>query len=362
MRLHKHFFASFFAALILTLHMAAAESPAAKLKVGFIGSFSGPAQVYGIACRNGFELALSEGAKEGLAVSFEDDLFSPAKTVAAFKKLTQIDGVDVVIVIGSTPSNAVAPIAQRQGVPLIGWASDPKVALGRSYVIRSYPSGSAEGRQAANEALRRNLGRFALFVSQNDYTLSWRDGVLEALPPRELLIDERMTGRIGDLKPLVLKAKAAGAENFALCLDPGELGLFAKQLRELKLRGGLIGCEYFHDRDEVIASQNALVGGFFATLPIEPEFHAKYKNRFNNDSIISGAANHYDLAWILNDVRRVKDKAGIVKAIIGLGKRRGAVGEFRVTEQNGDRFFDIPLVIKEITADGYKVIDRAGRE
>src|SRR5690606_28116377 len=44
--------------VLLTLSIAHAEEE--KLKVGFIGSFSGPGSAWGAACRNGFELGLEE--------------------------------------------------------------------------------------------------------------------------------------------------------------------------------------------------------------------------------------------------------------------------------------------------------------
>jgi ABC-type branched-subunit amino acid transport system substrate-binding protein len=336
---------------------ARADQEGSKLKVGFIGSFSGAAHVYGEAARNGFELALREGANERLEVVYEDDQSAPARTVAAFNKLVDIDRVALAVTLGSTPSNAVAPLAQARGIPLIGWASSRSVARNRPLVIRSYPSGEAEGRRAVREALRRGCGRAALFVSQNDYADSWRTGVVSAFPPAALAVDHQLTGEIFDFKPLILKAQEAGAECYALCLDIGKSGLFAKQLRELKIDKPILGCEYLHDRAEVAASKQALVDAWFATVPIREEFQARYIAAFGSDSMLSAAANHYDLARLLSGAPPGLTGAALVKSLLSAGPIRGAVGEFEVREEGNDRFFDIPLVIKVVARDGYRVLN-----
>jgi branched-chain amino acid transport system substrate-binding protein len=328
------------------------------LKVGFIASFSGAAQVYGEAVRNGFELALAELKTDRIKVIYEDDEFTPAKTVSAFNKLVNIENVDLIISIGSTPSNAVAPLAQAKKIPLIAWASDRNVALGRKYVIRSYPSGDAEGRRLAAKAKELNYNKIAVIISNNDYAQSWRGGLIRGMPRESIVLDEELTGDIKDFKPLLLKAASRGSKQLAVCLDPGKSGVLAKQARELGQQQPMLGCEYFHDRKEVEASHNALLGGIFATISVTDEFRRKYREKYGNDSIISGAANHYDIAYALEQAADKKNSEDLIKALLEIEvKANAAVGSFAIVERNDDRYFDIPLVIKRVARDGFPIVD-----
>jgi ABC-type branched-subunit amino acid transport system substrate-binding protein len=333
--------------LLFTARSAIQAEPAPPLRVGFIGPFSGAAQIYGDACRNGFDMALGEIAGQKPMVIYEDDGFMPARTVAAFRKLTAQDNVDVIITVGSTPSNAVAPLAQAKGVPLIAWASDQQVARGRPLVIRSYPSGCDEGRRAAEE-LPRTGTKAALLTSPNDYAASWREGVVKSLSPAVLVFQDEPAGDIRDFRSLILKARERGARSYLLCLDPGTMGLFAKQARELGGAEAFGGCEYLHDHTELENSQGALKGAWFATVPVNDDFRRRYLARFKNESVLSGAANHYDLAHLLAEVPTGSRGLNLVKALIALGPRDGVVGRFAIKDENNDRFFDIPLIIERV--------------
>lgn len=334
--------------LALSYFCPYANADESKLKIGFIGSFSGSAQIYGDAARNGFELALDELGRDWVEVIYEDDQFLPAKTVAAFQKLVGADNVDLVITVGSTPSNAVAPLAQSKGVPLVAWASDPKVSRGRSFVIRSYPSGFAEGAAAAYEAEKRNLDKFGVIISTNDYAQSWRGGFVKSVTPFSVVIDEELTGDQQDFKPLLLRARSKGVASYSVCLDPGKSGVFAKQARELNILGPIFGCEYLHDEDEIKTARGALRGAWFPTVPVTDEFRTKYVGKFSNESVISGAAIHYDLAHLLYKATLAGPKKPLVDRIVSSGEHKGAVGDFAVKKMDDDQFFEIPLVIKEV--------------
>jgi ABC-type branched-subunit amino acid transport system substrate-binding protein len=354
MGIMKTVIALIFSAIVIP-SLASAESD--DLRVGFIGSFSGPAQTYGDACRNGFELALEELGRQGISVKYEDDQFIPAKTVTAFNKLVGIDKVQLVIVIGSTPGSAIAALAETKKIPLVAWASDRQVSRNRTDVIRSYPSGDDEGKRAVQEAIKRGLERTAVVISDNAYADSWRLGVVAALPSTSLVLDERLTDAGTDFRPFILRAQSNQVKSYALCLDPGQIGLFAKQVRELGAQTAIYGCEYFHDRAEIKASRGALVGAWFSTVHVTDEFTKKYAERFKNTSLLSGAANHYDLAMILRDIIDRHKTKDLLAELVSGKSYTGAVGTFSVRKTAEDQFFDIPLVTEEVTADGYKVIE-----
>ena len=174
-----------------TLSSAAAEQEAQQLKIGFIAPFSGAAAAYGTACRNGFEMALSENSDLPIKVYYEDDQYVPAKAVSALKKLHEVHKVDLLLSMASTVSNAVAPLAERAATPLIAWANDPKVARGRHYVIISEQSAELEGQHIATEVARRGYNSIAFVRAAGDYQQAVSDGFLAALPAQLLAAGER---------------------------------------------------------------------------------------------------------------------------------------------------------------------------
>lgn len=334
-----------------------AQDPAAKLRVGFVGPLSGSAQVYGVSARHGIELALADlGEDAGIELFYEDDRFEASKTVSAFHHLTHVVGVDLVISIASGPSNAIAPLAQVAGVPLLAWASDTNVSAGRSMVVRTYPSGMQEGRMAAQEAVTRSYQRAAVVISQNDYPISWRSGVRQGFSSNNIVVDEAFSPGTNDFRPFLTHARQKGVESFFLCLNPGSSGIFARQARELFSHLSIGGCENLHDWDEVVGSQGGLVGAWFPTIAIDPKFRERYQQAYHNQNVLSGAAIHHDLIMLLADLSMYKGISGeeVIARLLRSGTRHGTVGAYEVRENDSDRFFDIPLRIAVIGESGFQ--------
>lgn len=321
-----------------------------KLNVGFIAAFSGPAQAYGDAARNGFELALNEVSRGNIHVTYEDDQFTPSKAVAAFQKIVQSNLADIVICVGSATCNAIAPLAETRRLPLIGYASDPTVSKNRRFVIRSYPSGQEEGRRTGQEALKRNFSKIGVIISVHDYPLSWREGLIAAVPPSLLVLDEQVPPDLQDFKPLLLRARQRGVESFLLCMLPGQSGLFAKQSRELGLNPRIGGCYFLEDENEAALAKGALSGAWYIIASISPEFVAKYKLRYGNQNAITGAAVHYDLGKIFALFVEQNYLSDIPKHLMEISSYDGAGGRLSTRNDKGDQFFDYQLASREIKA------------
>lgn len=332
---------------LLSAGALSAESKPAKFKIGFIAPLTGAAQACGQAARNGFDLALDE-SKPNIETLYEDDQFIAAKTVSAFNKLVKLNKAQLVVCIGSTPCNAVAPLAETGNIPLIAMASDRRVALNRRNVVRSYPSGEAEGARVAAEALQRGYQNLGLIVSALDYSLSWRAGVLSGLPADKLLFSAEVPAEMTDFRPLLLRGRERGVSDYLSCVEYGKSGLLARQAFELGSRPHFGGCDFFDNDDEVTAAHGALKGSWFVTLPISEEFRAKYRNRFGQEGSLSCAANHYDLARMLA-IFLGKDQTGqIIPGLVAIRAYTGAAGPLVIREAEKDRFFDYGLRIKEI--------------
>jgi branched-chain amino acid transport system substrate-binding protein len=103
--------------------MAAAQSFAADLKIGFISSLSGPVAALGIPYEKGIRAAIAEhpqiaGRKVELIVL--DDASDPTTAGRNARKLVVDDKVDVLIGTSGVPgAMAIAAVARETGTPLI---------------------------------------------------------------------------------------------------------------------------------------------------------------------------------------------------------------------------------------------------
>ncbi|HEY6873870.1 MAG TPA: ABC transporter substrate-binding protein [Geobacteraceae bacterium] len=109
--------------LLLTLCLALPGfAQAARVKIGFVNSITGPEAPIGENLSNGVTLALEDLKKKGIDVELvkEDDTGKPEKSMAAFEKMATRDKVaGIVGPYSSKCANAVAKLAEKYKAPLL---------------------------------------------------------------------------------------------------------------------------------------------------------------------------------------------------------------------------------------------------
>lgn len=108
--------------LAVALLIVPSFAQAAKVKIGFVNSITGPEAPIGENLTNGVTLALEDLKKQGVDVDLikEDDTGKPDKSMAAFEKLATRDGVaGVVGPYSSKCASALAKLAEKYKVPLL---------------------------------------------------------------------------------------------------------------------------------------------------------------------------------------------------------------------------------------------------
>lgn len=130
------------AAALLYAGAASAQTP---ITIGAIEILTGPNNKYGIAIKNGFDLALEEVNKAGgvlgapLAIAYEDSAGNKDQALNAARQL--IGARKVPLILGPTLSNemfAVGPIAVERKIPIVGTSTTANgiTAIG-PYVFRT---------------------------------------------------------------------------------------------------------------------------------------------------------------------------------------------------------------------------------
>ena len=289
----------------------------AEIKVGEYGSLTGSTATFGISSKNGIELFVDALNAQGgiggkkIHVLVEDDQSKPEEAATAVNKLIAQDGVVAVLgEVASSRSLAAAPICQNAGVPMISPSStNPKVTDIGDNIFRVCYIDPFQGMVIAKFAKNtKSFTKGAIFRdNKNDYSVGLANYFSEAFKGMggTIVADEAYSEGDQDFKAQLTNIKTKKPE---FIFVPGyytEVGLIARQARELGMTQPLLGGDgWVSDRLLEIA-QDALNGSFFVNHywendpnPAVQNFVQSYRKRYNAtpDGL---AALAYDAAGVL---------------------------------------------------------------
>jgi len=340
--------------------IAHAEKGPPSIKVGITAPLTGPVAKYGVALKNGIELAMEKHSAdlESVQFVFEDDRYDGKSAVSAFHKLRNIDKVDLVFTFGMVSSEAVAPLAEQHQMPLLANSINPDCAYEREYVVR-FINHSAQYTEKLLDYYRENkLRRIAAVKTTSSYC----DDLLSSME-RQLSSEEslHLQASLGfddaDFRTVIARLRTGNFDVAFVCLFPGQINTFFRQASSLALKLPVTGTEVLDNPTEIAESEGAMEGVVFASNHVQSSFRAEYEERFGNADQISTAANGYDLAVLLSKLAQKlpnnPDGTMILKAVKASGGFSGASGIVEFKEDDvGGRFFDFPLVLRRVSGNG----------
>lgn len=332
-----------------------------SITVGVITALSGEYAAYGQTGQNALSMGLEKLSRQiraRIKVVYEDDRGEPKNTVAAFHKLLATHNIDVFVTAASGTSKAVAPLAEQKGVVLIAIASDPEIVANRRWVFNFWVTPEEEAKVALREAVRRGYKRIARITTVQEGFLSGKRMWDEYSSGHDLkvILDEEYPGEIKDFKPFLTKARALPKLDAVLVLMmPGQVGIFAKQAREMGLRQPLFNLESFEDPNEVATSKGALIGQWYVNADdADTGFIQEYLKRFPGSSSWT-AANMHDVALLLGAaLESGSSREHICQFLAGLKDFQGALGTYSASSDNR---FTLAAAVKIVTAEGFKRLD-----
>lgn len=342
---------------ISALPVFAQEVPKGSIKVGAILGLTGDWASVGEAVRNGILLAynnLPKAEQQNIQLVFEDDSSSAAGAVSAFNKLKDTQSIDVAVAFSSSSGKALGPMADKSKIPLIAIATDPQVVKGRNYVVNFFTTAEEEVRVLRKEVEKRGYKKIARICTTHDFPLSVKrvfDEENKGLV--QVVLDEEYAQSNKDFKAYITKLKAqTDIDGVFVGLMPGQVGLFAKELRDLGVKTPLFGIEIFEDSNEVKVSQGALVGQWYINAD-DPndDFFKTYKAAYPNASLY-GAAHGYDIVLLIAAAVKQGNSPGAINKFLHTVKDfKGALGTYSAS---GDNRFTLPAAVKVVTLDGFK--------
>jgi branched-chain amino acid transport system substrate-binding protein len=321
--------------------------------IGAVEILTGPNNKYGIAIRNGFDLALDEVNKAGgvlggpLTIAYEDSAGNKDQAMNAVRSL--IGSKNVPLILGPTLSNemfAVGPIANQRKVLIIGTSTTANgiTAMG-PYVFRtSLPE--ADVVPVTLKAARDKLGikKVAVMYANDDaFSKSGYDVMKAALEKLgiETLTTETFGTKDTDFSAQMTKVKSLNPDAIVVSalVEPASGILLAKKALGFPAKMRVIGGNGLNSPKigEIAgdAADGTLVGSpWFVGKddPANQKFVAAYKAKYGSDPD-QFAAQAYDTLFIVADAIKAAgaaDSEKIKDALIKT-KHKGVLGAFAFT-------------------------------
>lgn len=272
------------------------------IKIGILGSLTGPAAIWGAGNLAGSVLAFEEANAAGgingrkLEWVVEDDETSPPKAIAAFKKLTGQDQVFAVFgPAASAVSAAMAPTLKASNVPT--FISVPSTPAVTEPVIKSvFRTGPLNDRMqgvAVADYVMDKLGgqRIAVIRQSDEYGKRGADSIVERMKQKKAtpVAHEIFGPGDTDFTSQLLKIREANPDILVVYGYPSPSAIITRQARQLGLNAKIIGSNATSSRKypEIVGKAAAGTQNLITVAalpesddPIMAEFRKKFEKRY----------------------------------------------------------------------------------
>lgn len=303
------------------------QSESQNIRIGEVGSFTGDTAAFGIATHRGIELAINEVNKKGGVLGKKIEIIKidnqGREEEAATATTRLIHNEKVVAILGevaSKRSKAMAPIAQQNKIPMVSPSStNPEVTAIGDFIFRVCFIDPFQGEVMARFAFDQMKFKKVAILRDigEDYSVGLANSFIETFKSKggEILADLSYTGKDIDFKAQLTAIKRLGPEAIFVPGYYTQVGLIARQVKELGLEIPLMGGDGWDAPELSKIGGKAIEGSYFSNhySPDDSSqevqgFIKQYKMVYN-ETPTGLAAQGYDAAMVL--VRAI-EKAGSV--------------------------------------------------
>lgn len=342
-----------------------------SFKIGVILPLSGNLSGNGQAVRNGILLAGQENPECFSMIKFlwEDDQFDINKSITAFRKLQNMEQIDLLFLFGIPATNVLGSIIESKKVPTVAFTFISKPTVNKKFIISSLNDSPDYIKALLGNLRERGIKHFSIIKSENDFfeimTNTFKDQLLN---DEKIDIEEAVSSGETDFRTMIAKMKTRKISSLGLFLAPAQLDAFSKQLAEQKISVPIFGTDLFESAVSELGSKE-LEGAVYPDNEASDEFHAKYFNAYNNISHITFAANGYDMATMVgsfvcsmhsreNEIISGLDILNLLKKIGTNSKpRQSVLGRTAFVSDSSGNHFSYPVVVKRIINGGWRKVE-----
>ena len=302
-----------------------AGEPGEPFRIGVMESLTGAGETYGTVASQAKQMALDEinaaGGVNGRPLAFivEDSKCNAQDAISAYKKLTEVDGVK--IILGTSCSGAMlgaAPLAEADGVILFsGLASNPDIANAGDYIFRTQISDVQVGIDTGNVLWADGVRGLATITETTDYAEGVRRTTVAQFEKRggKIVAEERYASDVTDFRSQLSKLFDANPD--ALHMAPqseAAAGTIIKQARELGYNGPIYAETISVGTTALEIAGDAATGMKAITADLDPdnekaqEVLADFRERYHYVTLPWHLGSAYDDVYIAAEcLKRTND-------------------------------------------------------
>jgi branched-chain amino acid transport system substrate-binding protein len=282
------------------------------ITIGYIGPITGGAAILGEEAKSAIEVAVdkvnAKGGINGRTVKLiaEDDQFATAKSVSAYEKLVNIDGVETIIMSNYGGVMAVAEKAKKDNVMIIDSLDCDKDlgALGNNiFCIAKETTDLAD--VIADYAIEKGYKNIGIIHSTTDnFMQSVSDAFVARIGSKGIVQVESYTPKTIDFKTELLRLKN---NDVIVFLGYDEIGVAMKQAKDLGMKQPYLTIPTVATTPSIQELSKGAIEGiifsFYAPLdtnPVATKYYSDYKAKFGHTPYVYVASDQaYDSAMVL---------------------------------------------------------------
>ena len=271
-----------------------------EIVIGHFGSMTGSEATFGQSTDEGIRLAIDEanaaGGVKGKKIKLitMDDQGKPEEAASVATRLIEQEKVVALLgEVASSRSLAVAPIAQSKKIPMLTPSStNPKVTEVGNFIFRACFIDPFQGTVMAKFAIEHlKIKKVAVMRDvKSDYSVGLADFFIAKFKELggEVVADVSYQSQDVDFKAQLTQLKSKNPDALFIPGYYTEVGLIARQARELGIKAPLMGGDGWDSPKLFEIGKEAVNGGYFSNHysteskdPAAVEFMSKFKAKYN---------------------------------------------------------------------------------
>ena len=371
---------------LMVATVACGDDSGDTFRIGVMESVTGPGDTYGNVAVQAKQLAVDEINEAGgvngkmLELIVEDSKCSANDAIVAYNKLTDVDGVK--IILGTSCSGAMlgaAPLAEADGTILFsGLATNPDIATAGDYIFRTSMSDAQLGIDAGNVMWADGIRNLATINEETDYAEGVRRTSVDQFVKRggQVIAEERYVTDTTDFRTSLTKLINASPDGILLAAQAEASGrTIIKQVRELGYEGPLYsdivgaGTTSLEVAGEAATGLKAIIADLDPANAKGREVISNFRERYDYVTLAWYLGSAYDDVYItakcLEETNDDQDADGFRDCMYNV-THSGAIGDNYSFDENGE-VVGLANVVVEILPvserneenQGYKVLGGA---
>ena len=355
-------------------------------RIGVMESLTGPGETYGNVSNQSKQMAVDEinaaGGVNGRMIELvvEDSKCNAQDSITAYKKLTDVDGVK--IILGTSCSGdmlGAAPLAEEDGVILFsGLATNPDIATAGDYIFRTAMSDAQLGIDTGNVMWADGVRNLATITESTDYAEGVRRTTVAQFEELggTVVGEERYASDVTDFRTQLTKLIESNPDGLHVAAQSEFTGgTVVKQVRELGYQGPIyseivpIGTTALEIAGEAATGMKAITAELDPGNNKAQEVLANFRERYEYVTLPWYLGSAYDDVYItaecLKQTNDDQDADGFRDCMHGI-TWSGTIGDNYSFDANGEVVGlsnavveVLPLAERTEENQGYKVLGGA---